>query len=160
MIAKPPSILRLNPRRDPLKPCVYVGMTELPIDHRLENHKKGYKSAWVVKKYGVPAVFVQPRVDARRQSAKHDHRELFSHWVFAIFVGACAGGGDRTCHQLRNLASGFSKDSARSSDRKGTARYPKTRPQFFVTVCVVFALTPGNSSKNAILPLGNPRSLR
>ena len=52
-VAKHPSILRLNPTRDPLKPCVYVGMTGLPVDHRFENHKKGYKSAWVVKKYGV-----------------------------------------------------------------------------------------------------------
>ena len=51
--AKHPSILRLNPNRDPLKPCVYVGMTGLPIDHRFENHKNGYKSAWVVKKYGL-----------------------------------------------------------------------------------------------------------
>jgi hypothetical protein len=48
-----PSILRVNPTRDPLKPCVYVGMTGLPVDHRFENHKNGYKSAWVVKKYGV-----------------------------------------------------------------------------------------------------------
>jgi hypothetical protein len=46
------SILRLNPKRDPLKPCVYVGMTGLSVDHRFENHKNGYKSAWVVKKYG------------------------------------------------------------------------------------------------------------
>src|SRR6266480_3110338 len=38
---------------DPLKPGVYVGMTGLPVDHRFENHKNGYKSAWVVKKYGV-----------------------------------------------------------------------------------------------------------
>ena len=38
-------------------------MTGLPVDHRLENYTKGYKSAWVVKKYGVSAVFVQPRVD-------------------------------------------------------------------------------------------------
>jgi hypothetical protein len=52
-VAKHPSILRLNPKRDPLKPCVYVGMTGLPIDHRFENHKNGYKSAWVVRKYGV-----------------------------------------------------------------------------------------------------------
>jgi hypothetical protein len=51
--AKHPSILRLNPKRDPLKPCVYVGMTGLPIDHRFENHKNGYKSAWVVRKYGL-----------------------------------------------------------------------------------------------------------
>lgn len=47
------SILRLNPKRDPTKPCVYVGMTGLPVDHRFENHKNGYKSARVAKKYGV-----------------------------------------------------------------------------------------------------------
>jgi hypothetical protein len=51
--AKHRSILRLNPNRDPLKPCVYVGMTGIPVDHRFENHKNGYKSAWVVRKYGV-----------------------------------------------------------------------------------------------------------
>jgi hypothetical protein len=51
-VAKHPSILRVNPERDPLKPCVYVGMTGLPVDERFENHKNGYKSAWVVKKYG------------------------------------------------------------------------------------------------------------
>ena len=52
-VATHPSILRLNPKRDPLKPCLYVGMTGLPVDHRFENHKNGYKSAWVVRKYGV-----------------------------------------------------------------------------------------------------------
>ena len=31
--------------RDPKKPAVYVGMTGLPVDHRFENHKHGYKSA-------------------------------------------------------------------------------------------------------------------
>jgi hypothetical protein len=29
------------------------GMTAIPIDHRFENHKNGYKSAWVVRKYGL-----------------------------------------------------------------------------------------------------------
>jgi hypothetical protein len=53
VVAKHPSILRANPRRDPSKPCVYVGMTGLPVDDRFENHKNGYKSAWVVKKYGI-----------------------------------------------------------------------------------------------------------
>ena len=48
-----PSILRRNPKRDPAKPCVYVGMTGLPVTHRFENHRCGYKSSWVVKKYGV-----------------------------------------------------------------------------------------------------------
>ena len=51
--AKHPSILRLNPKRDAFKSCVYVGMTGIPVDHRFENHKNGYKSAWVVRKYGV-----------------------------------------------------------------------------------------------------------
>ena len=53
LFAKHASILRANLNRDPLKPCVYVGMTGLPVDERFENHKNGYKSAWVVKKYGV-----------------------------------------------------------------------------------------------------------
>jgi hypothetical protein len=44
---------RLNPNRDPTKPCVYVGMTGLPVDHRFENHRNGYKSARVVEKYGL-----------------------------------------------------------------------------------------------------------
>jgi hypothetical protein len=52
-VLRHPSILRLNPNRDPTKPCVYVGMTGLPVEHRFENHKKGVKSAWVVKKYGL-----------------------------------------------------------------------------------------------------------
>jgi len=52
-VAAHPSVLRLNPHRDPSKPCVYVGMTGLPVEHRFENHKHGYKSAWTVKKYGI-----------------------------------------------------------------------------------------------------------
>ncbi len=52
-VAKHPSVRRLNPGRDPRKPCVYVGMTGLPVEHRFENHKHGYKAAWTVEKYGV-----------------------------------------------------------------------------------------------------------
>ena len=52
-VAKHPSVVRLNPKRDLLKPCVYIGMTGLPVDHRFENHRSGYKSAWVAKKYAV-----------------------------------------------------------------------------------------------------------
>src|ERR1051326_3554385 len=51
--AQHPSILRVNPKRDPAKPCVYVGMSGLEPEQRFENHKNGYKSAWVVKKYGL-----------------------------------------------------------------------------------------------------------
>ncbi len=52
-VARHPSVLRLNPRRDPSQHCVYVGMTGLPVEHRFENHKHGYKSAWTVQKYGL-----------------------------------------------------------------------------------------------------------
>ena len=52
-VAKHRSVLRLNPKRDQLKPCVYVGMTGIPVVDRFENHKTGYKSAWVVRKCGV-----------------------------------------------------------------------------------------------------------
>jgi len=51
--AEHPSILRANPKRDPRKPCVYVGMSGLLPEHRFENHRHGYKSAWVVRKYGL-----------------------------------------------------------------------------------------------------------
>jgi len=47
------SVQRLNPNRNPAKPCVYVGMTGLPVEERFQNHKKGLKSAWIVKRYGV-----------------------------------------------------------------------------------------------------------
>jgi predicted GIY-YIG superfamily endonuclease len=47
------SVLRLNPNRDPSKPCVYVGMTGIPVSHRFENHKHGYKAAWTVERYGI-----------------------------------------------------------------------------------------------------------
>jgi hypothetical protein len=52
-VLRHPSILRLNPDRNPTKPCVYVGMTGLPVEQRFENHRIGLKSAWVVKKYGL-----------------------------------------------------------------------------------------------------------
>jgi len=50
---KDPVVLRRNPNRDPLKPAIYVGLTGLPVDHRFENHKNGYKSARLVRKYGL-----------------------------------------------------------------------------------------------------------
>lgn len=47
------AVLRSNPRRDPSKPCVYVGMTGLPVDHRFENHRNGYKAARLARQYGL-----------------------------------------------------------------------------------------------------------
>jgi len=42
-----------NPKRDPRKPCVYVGMTGLTPEERFANHKAGIKDAWVVKRNGL-----------------------------------------------------------------------------------------------------------
>ena len=57
-----PSILRLNPNRDPAKPCVYVGMTGLAVQDRFQNHKEGRKSA-------LPATL---RVAMRAWHKQHD----------------------------------------------------------------------------------------
>lgn len=43
----------INPKRDPSKPCIYVGMTGLPVEERFENHKKGIKSSSLVRRYGL-----------------------------------------------------------------------------------------------------------
>src|SRR5437762_366985 len=50
--AKDRRILKQNPNRDPLKPCVYVGLTGLTVHERFANHKNGHKASWVVKRYG------------------------------------------------------------------------------------------------------------
>jgi hypothetical protein len=42
-----------NPRRDPKKPCVYVGMTGLTPEERFANHQAGIKGASLVKRYGI-----------------------------------------------------------------------------------------------------------
>ena len=52
-VAQHASVRAVNPERDPTKPCVYVGMSGIPPEHRLENHRHGYKSAWTVRRYGV-----------------------------------------------------------------------------------------------------------
>ena len=42
-----------NPDHDITKPCVYVGMTGLPIERRFANHRRGHKSNPFVARYGV-----------------------------------------------------------------------------------------------------------
>jgi hypothetical protein len=52
-VAKIRKVQSLNPRRDPIKPCVYVGMTGLTPADRFANHKKGLKSSALVKRFGL-----------------------------------------------------------------------------------------------------------
>jgi hypothetical protein len=47
------SVRAANPKRDPQKPCVYVGMTGLTPEERFANHKAGIKDASVVNRYGL-----------------------------------------------------------------------------------------------------------
>jgi predicted GIY-YIG superfamily endonuclease len=47
------SVRAANPKRDPKKPCVYVGMTGLNPEERFTHHKAGTKAASVVKRYGL-----------------------------------------------------------------------------------------------------------
>jgi hypothetical protein len=42
-----------NPKRDPKKPCVYIGMTGLTPEERFANHKAGIKDAPLVNSYGI-----------------------------------------------------------------------------------------------------------
>ncbi len=52
-VLKERKVTAANPKRDPKKPCVYVGMTGIPPIERFQNHKDGYKSSRHVQKYGV-----------------------------------------------------------------------------------------------------------
>jgi len=51
-----------NPDYDPMKPCVYVGITGLSPEERFQNHKSGYKACRFVKKFGlrlIPSLYEQ-----------------------------------------------------------------------------------------------------
>ncbi|MSQ72800.1 MAG: hypothetical protein EXR27_16135 [Betaproteobacteria bacterium] len=48
-----PKFRKANPDYDPLKPCVYVGMTGLTPDERYAKHKAGVKANKYARLYGV-----------------------------------------------------------------------------------------------------------
>lgn len=52
-VGKLRAVRATNPKRDPGKPCVYVGMSGLAPVERFANHKDGIKAAAVVKRYGI-----------------------------------------------------------------------------------------------------------
>ena len=52
-VGKIRKVRELNPNRDPKKPCVYVGMTGLPVEDRFANHKRGIKSSSLAKRFGL-----------------------------------------------------------------------------------------------------------
>lgn len=52
-VARLRTVRLANPRRDPKKPCVYVGLTGLAPDQRFANHLQGLKSSSFVQRYGI-----------------------------------------------------------------------------------------------------------
>jgi len=52
-VLKEAKFRRANPDYDPSKPCVYVGMTGLPVQQRFANHRKGIKSNRFAHRYGL-----------------------------------------------------------------------------------------------------------
>ena len=52
-VLREPKFRRSNRGYDPAKPCVYVGMTGLAPDERMDKHKAGIKSNKFVRLYGL-----------------------------------------------------------------------------------------------------------
>lgn len=52
-VLKDRAFCKANPRHDPAKPCIYVGMTGLPPIERFWNHQEGYQSSRFVHRYGI-----------------------------------------------------------------------------------------------------------
>jgi hypothetical protein len=44
---------KANPNPDPALPCLYVGRTGRTPKERFQNHKDGYKSSGIVKRFGI-----------------------------------------------------------------------------------------------------------
>ena len=52
-VAKLPRVKIDNPNRNPSLPCVYVGMTGLNPEARLQKHLEGMKSSYYVRNFGI-----------------------------------------------------------------------------------------------------------
>jgi hypothetical protein len=48
-----PQMRRRNPKRDPSKPCVYVGLTSLPVNGRFDFRRATPEHEWRLHKFGV-----------------------------------------------------------------------------------------------------------
>ena len=102
-------VIRLrNPRRGDRREAFYVGMTGLPIEERFANHKRGYKSAGVVTKYGV---------------------ELAPEWyegIPAMPYDECALTEPALADELRDRGYLVYGPTARETQPRGTLRRRKT----------------------------------
>jgi hypothetical protein len=72
-VLKERRFLRENPRRDPLKPCLYVGSTCLAPEERFRRHMRGHKANPFVYRYGVR---LRPELFAHYPELSRDEAEL------------------------------------------------------------------------------------
>src|ERR1700756_184960 len=114
------SILRLNPNRDPAKPCVYVGMTGLLVEDRFQNHKKGQKSAWVVKNYGLRLMpelyeYLNPMPFEVAAQMEKDLTEDLRAEGYTVAGGTYLGSVSNSCRRIGGSDTAMAPDAGSSS---------------------------------------------
>ena len=77
-VLKERRFLHENPRRDPSKPCLYVGSTCLTPELRFRDHMRGHKANPYVYRYGVRLrpEFYERYPPLTREEAELTEREL------------------------------------------------------------------------------------
>ena len=63
-----------NPQHDPRKPCVYVGCTARDPEVRLAQHLEGYRSARLVRRFGVELI---PRLYRHHNPMEYEKARAF-----------------------------------------------------------------------------------
>ena len=79
-VMKNRKFLAENPNLNSSLPCYYVGITGLTPEERFRNHKRGYKSSRIVKKFGmrlVPDIY-EKRNPMTYEDASNKERKLAS----------------------------------------------------------------------------------
>lgn len=77
-VLKERKFVEANPRHDPKKVCLYVGMTGLSPDERFENHKEGHKANRYVKKYGL---WLRRRMYRRYNPMTYKQAQRMEAWL-------------------------------------------------------------------------------
>jgi hypothetical protein len=91
-----PQMRRRNPKRDPSKPCVYVGLTPLRVGRRFDFRGATPKTEWRVHQYGVrlmPELYenLNPMTDERALQTARKLADDLRAKGFGVANGLCDG---------------------------------------------------------------------
>jgi hypothetical protein len=91
-----PQMRRRNPKRDPSKPFVYIGLTSLPVDRRFDFHGAIPEHEWRLHKFGVrlmPELYdsLRPMTCKRALQASKKLAEDLRAKGFGVANGVCDG---------------------------------------------------------------------